>query len=231
MCVGPCEHHNLYSILLCISITCIAQNSHTQISKNIQSIGRVNIMEISDRISVIMDDIVTQRVDAIVNAANNSLLGGGGVDGAIHQAAGPELLEECRKLGGCPTGEAKITRGYNLPAKWVIHTVGPVWKGGMYDEDRMLYRAYRSSLELAQQYQIRSIAFPGISIGAYGFPIERAADIAVRSVWDFLTEVNTINEVILVCYNQRAFNIYSDALKNVINNIALDQKRSNGSSK
>lgn len=188
-------------------------------------------MEISDRISVIMDDIVTQRVDAIVNAANNSLLGGGGVDGAIHQAAGPELLEECRKLGGCPTGEAKITRGYNLPAKWVIHTVGPVWKGGMYDEDRMLYRAYRSSLELAQQYQIRSIAFPGISIGAYGFPIERAADIAVRSVWDFLTEVNTINEVILVCYNQRAFNIYSDALKNVINNIALDQKRSNGSSK
>ena len=101
----------------------------------------------------------------------------------------------------------------------------------MCDEDRMLYRAYRSSLELARQYQIRSIAFPGISIGAYGFPIERAADIAVRSVWDFLTEVNTINEVILVCYNQRAFNIYSDALKNVINNIALDQKRSNGSSK
>ncbi len=170
-------------------------------------------MEISERISVVMDDIVTQNVDAIVNAANNSLLGGGGVDGAIHRAAGPELLDECRKLGGCPTGEAKITRGYNLPAKWVIHTVGPVWKGGMHGEDKMLYRAYQSSLELAQQYEIQSVAFPGISIGAYAFPVERAARIAVRSVRDFLMDVDTINEVILVCYNQAAFDRYSAALK------------------
>jgi len=177
------------------------------------------MMEIDERISVIMDDIVTQQVDAIVNAANNSLLGGGGVDGAIHRAAGLGLLEECRKLGGCPTGEARITRGYNLPAKWVIHTVGPVWKGGMHGEDEMLYRAYQSSLELAQQYEIGSIAFPGISIGAYGFPVERAAGIAVRSVWDFLTETNTINEVILVCYNQTAFEMYSDALHNTASNI------------
>ncbi|MCC7576633.1 MAG: O-acetyl-ADP-ribose deacetylase [Methanomethylovorans sp.] len=176
-------------------------------------------MEIAERILVIMDDIVTQQVDAIVNAANNSLLGGGGVDGAIHQAAGPELLEECRKLGGCPTGEARITRGYNLPAKWVIHTVGPLWRGGMHGEDKMLCRAYRSSLKLAQQYKVRSIAFPGISIGAYGFPVERAAGIAVWSVWDFLTEVNTINEVILVCYNQTAFEMYSGALHNITDNI------------
>lgn len=177
------------------------------------------MVEISEKVSVIMDDIVTQHVDAIVNAANNSLLGGGGVDGAIHRAAGPGLLEECRKLGGCPTGEARITKGYNLPVKWVIHTVGPIWRGGMHGEDKMLYRAYQSSLELAQQYDIRSIAFPGISIGAYGFPVERAARIAVRSVRDFLMDVDTINEVILVCYNQAAFDRYSAALKDNLSNM------------
>ena len=177
------------------------------------------MMEIAERISVIMDDIVTQQVDAIVNAANNSLLGGGGVDGAIHRAAGPGLLEECRKLEGCPTGEARITRGYNLPAKWEIPTAGPAWRGGTHGEDKMLDRAYGSSLELAQQYEVRSIAFPGISIGAYGFPVERAAGIAVRSVWDFLTEVDTIYKVILVCYNQTAFETYSGALHNNTNNI------------
>ncbi len=176
-------------------------------------------MEIAERISVIMDDIVKQQVDAIVNAANNSLLGGGGVDGAIHRAAGPGLLEECRTLGVCPTGEARITRGYNLPAKWVIHTVGPIWRGGTHGEDKILYRAYQSSLELAHQYAIGYIAFPGISIGAYGFPVERAAGIAVRSVWDFLNEVETINKVILVCYNEIAFKMYSDALHNTVNNI------------
>jgi O-acetyl-ADP-ribose deacetylase (regulator of RNase III) len=171
--------------------------------------------EINERILIILDDIVTQQVDAIVNAANNSLLGGGGVDGAIHQAAGPGLLEECRKLGGCPTGEARITRGYNLPAKWVIHTVGPVWRGGMHGEDKMLYRAYQSSLELAQQHKIKSIAFPGISIGAYGFPVERASRIAVGAVRDFLKKEDTINKVILVCYNKNAFDMYSAALEDL----------------
>ncbi|MFA0821272.1 MAG: O-acetyl-ADP-ribose deacetylase [Methanomethylovorans sp.] len=171
--------------------------------------------EINERILIILDDIVTQQVDAIVNAANNSLLGGGGVDGAIHQAAGPGLLEECRKLGGCPTGEARITRGYNLPAKWVIHTVGPVWRGGTQGEDKMLYRAYQSSLELAQQHKIKSIAFPGISIGAYGFPVERASRIAVGAVRDFLKKEDTINKVILVCYNKNAFDMYSAALEDI----------------
>jgi len=177
------------------------------------------VVEISEKVLVIMDDIVTQHVDAIVNAANNSLLGGGGVDGAIHRAAGPGLLEECRKLGGCPTGEARITKGYNLPAKWVIHTVGPIWRGGMHGEDKMLYRAYQSSLELAQQYDISSIAFPGISIGAYGFPVERAAGIAVRAVLDFLMKADTINKVILVCYNKNAFDMYSAALKDNLSNM------------
>jgi len=171
--------------------------------------------EINERILIILDDIVTQQVDAIVNAANNSLLGGGGVDGAIHRAAGPGLLEECRKLGGCPTGEARITRGYNLPAKWVIHTVGPVWRGGMHGEDKMLYSAYQSSMELAQQNEIKSIAFPGISIGAYGFPVERASGIAVGAILDFLPKANTINKVILVCYNKNAFDMYSAALKDL----------------
>jgi O-acetyl-ADP-ribose deacetylase (regulator of RNase III) len=187
--------------------------------KRIQRKRSIKVTEVAERISVIMGDIVTQHVDAIVNAAKNSLLGGEGVDGAIHRAAGPKLLEECRKLGGCPTGEARITKGYSLPAKWVIHTVGPIWKGGMHGEDKMLYRAYQSSLELAHQYDIGSIAFPGISIGAYGFPVERAAGIAVRSVWDFLTEVKTINEVIMVCYNQTAFEMYSGALHNTANNV------------
>lgn len=171
--------------------------------------------KINERISVIIDDIVTQQVDAIVNAANNSLLGGGGVDGAIHRAAGPGLLEECRKLGGCPTGEARITTGYNLPAKWVIHTVGPVWRGGMHGEDKMLYRAYQSSLELAKQHKMKSIAFPGISIGAYGFPVERASRIAVGAVRDFLKKEDTINKVILVCYNKNAFDMYSAALEDL----------------
>jgi O-acetyl-ADP-ribose deacetylase (regulator of RNase III) len=168
--------------------------------------------KIAEKVTVIIGDIVVQTVDAIVNAANNSLLGGEGVDGAIHRAAGNELLEECRKLGGCPTGEARITKGYNLPAKWVIHTVGPIWRGGMYREDEMLYRAYQSSLELAQKYDIKSIAFPAISTGAYGYPIEKAAGIAVRSVLDFLRETDKINNVIMVCYNQTAFHTYSEAL-------------------
>src|SRR3954453_11127722 len=133
-------------------------------------------------IEVIEGDITRQDVDAIVNAANNSLVGGGGADGAIHRVASPRLLEECMTLGGCATGEAKITRGYDLPARWVIHTVGPIWRGGSYGEDEILGRCYRNCLVLAADYPITSIAFPSISTGAYGFPLERAARIAVSTV-------------------------------------------------
>src|SRR5213076_1996895 len=132
------------------------------------------------RIEAVQGDITTQAVDAIVNAANTTLLGGGGVDGAIHRGAGPELLEECRKLGGCATGQAKITKGYRLPAKWVIHTVGPVWHGGDRSEDELLASCYRSCFALAQQQGVRTMAFTSISTGAYGFPMDRAARIAVR---------------------------------------------------
>ncbi|WP_440952240.1 O-acetyl-ADP-ribose deacetylase [Methanococcoides sp. FTZ1] len=168
---------------------------------------------LSDRVVVIKGDIVELDVDAIVNAANNSLLGGGGVDGAIHSAAGPGLLEECRGLKGCPTGEAKITSGYRLPAKWVIHTVGPIWRGGTSGEDEMLARCYRNSLKLAVRNGVRSIAFPSISTGAYGFPVDRAAGIAVRGISDFLGKESSIEKVLLVCFNDRAFESYSRALE------------------
>ena len=133
-----------------------------------------------NRIEIIEGDITEQRVDAIVNAANTSLLGGGGVDGAIHRAAGPALREECRRLGGCERGEAKITRGYNLPARWVIHTVGPIWRDGKHGEDEVLARCYRSSFDFVEKHKIKTIAFPSISTGAYGFPLERAVRIALR---------------------------------------------------
>ncbi|MBN2487595.1 MAG: O-acetyl-ADP-ribose deacetylase [Methanosarcinaceae archaeon] len=165
------------------------------------------------KIEVVRDDIVKQEVDAIVNAANNSLLGGGGVDGAIHNAAGPGLLEECRKLNGCPTGEARITKGYKLPAKWVIHTVGPIWKGGTHGEDEKLVLCYRNSLALAEQYGIRTIAFPSISTGAYGFPVERASRIAVCEIKSFLERSTTIEKVILVCFNKKAYKCYSMAVE------------------
>ncbi len=169
-------------------------------------------MDISEIISVIMGDIVEQKVDAIVNAANNSLLGGGGVDGAIHSAAGPELLEECRTLGGCPTGEARITKGYKLPAKWIIHTVGPVWKGGHSGEEQLLADAYRNSLILAEEHDVKSIAFPGISIGAYAFPVDKASEIAV-SIIEYLNAGSSLKDVRLICFNEDAYHFYSNMLE------------------
>lgn len=161
-----------------------------------------------ERIEVVEGDITKLHVDAIVNAANNSLLGGGGVDGAIHRAAGPELLEECKKLGGCPTGEAKITKGYRLPAKWIIHTVGPIWQGGSNNEDELLAKCYRNSLKLAVKYGIKTIAFPAISTGAYGFPLERATKIAIREIKRFLETDSFIEKVILVCFNKSTYECY-----------------------
>lgn len=166
----------------------------------------------SERIRVIEGDITEQRVDAIVNAANTSLLGGGGVDGAIHDAAGPELLEECRTLGGCPTGEARITKGYNLPAKHVIHTVGPVWNGGKRGEDELLANCYRNSLALAAEYRLWTIAFPAISTGAYRFPIDRAARIAVREVATFLRQHPEITSVCFVCFGRDVRDVYHQRL-------------------
>ena len=167
---------------------------------------------IRTRIEVVEGDITKQRVDAIVNAANTTLLGGGGVDGAIHRAAGPELLEECRKLGGCPTGQARITQGHNLPAKWVIHTVGPVWRDGQHGEDDLLSSCYRSSLALAEQNGVRTIAFPSISTGAYGFPMDRAARIAVTEIKKFLERNNSVERVALVCFGKSAFEIHRNAV-------------------
>jgi O-acetyl-ADP-ribose deacetylase (regulator of RNase III) len=160
------------------------------------------------RVEVIQGDITIQAVDAIVNAANNSLLGGAGVDGAIHRAAGPGLLEECRKLGGCPTGSAKITGGYHLPARWVIHTVGPVWRGGDRNEDQLLASAYRSCLQLAQQSAIRSLAFPSISTGAYGFPIDRASRIAIKEISMHLEQNNLPEKVFIVCFDENTYRQY-----------------------
>lgn len=159
-------------------------------------------------IEVIQDDITKLHVDAIVNAANPSLLGGGGVDGAIHRAAGPDLLEECRKLNGCETGMAKITRGYQLPARFVIHTVGPVWHGGDQGEDKLLAACYRNSLRVAGEHGVRSIAFPSISTGAYGFPIRRAARIAMQTLADVLGKDQRIHRVTMVCHGADAFRIY-----------------------
>jgi O-acetyl-ADP-ribose deacetylase (regulator of RNase III) len=161
-----------------------------------------------EKVTVVKGDITQQPVDAIVNAANESLLGGGGVDGAIHRAAGPLLLEECRKLNGRSTGEAKLTQGYNLPAKWVIHTVGPVWRDGAHQEDRLLAQCYRNSLALAAQHSIRTIAFPAISTGAYGFPLDRATKIAVNEVKKFLTTSSSIEQITFVCFGGEAYRCY-----------------------
>jgi len=163
------------------------------------------------RLAVVAGDITRQPVDAIVNAANTTLLGGGGVDGAIHRAAGPELLAECRVLGGCPTGQAKITRGCKLPARWVIHTVGPVWHGGNHGEDELLASCYRSCFALVEKHGIKTVAFPSISTGAFGFPMDRAARIAVRETKDFLARNQSVEPVVLVCFGASALEIYQEA--------------------
>ena len=174
--------------------------------------GGENAAVLPGRIEVVAGDITKQAMDAIVNAANTSLLGGGGVDGAIHRAAGPELLEECRTLGGCATGQAKITKGYRLPAKWVIHTVGPVWRDGLHGEDDLLASCYRSCFALAEKRGLHTIAFPSISTGAYGFPMERAAHIAVRETRKFLEGNPAVNKVLLVCFGKRAYDIHASAV-------------------
>lgn len=165
-----------------------------------------------ERIEIIQGDITRQEVDAIVNAANTSLLGGGGVDGAIHRAAGPELLEETRRIGGCPTGEARVSKGYRLPAKWVIHTVGPVWRGGRSRERELLASCYKNSLKSAVDIGAKSIAFPSISTGAYGFPLEEATDIALSETMRFLASDNTIEKVVFVCFGDHAMKVYRNAL-------------------
>ena len=165
-----------------------------------------------DRIEIIVGDITQQKVDAIVNAANTTLLGGGGVDGAIHRAAGPRLLEECRTLNGCKTGEAKITKAYNLSAKFVIHTVGPIWNGGQQNEDELLRNCYKNSLELASDNQIRFIAFPAISTGVYRFPLERGANIAINEVKSFLERSDFIAKVIFCCFDEKTYQAYKKIL-------------------
>jgi O-acetyl-ADP-ribose deacetylase (regulator of RNase III) len=169
-----------------------------------------------ERLEIITGDITLLKVDAIVNAANNSLLGGGGVDGAIHRAAGPELVEECRLLNGCKTGEAKITKGYRLPAQWIIHTVGPVWQGGNNNEDILLAGCYRESLTLTEQYPIQTIAFPSISTGVYRFPVERAAQLALQEIANFLKRNVSIKKVIIVCFDAKTFQCYMEAFQEIL---------------
>jgi O-acetyl-ADP-ribose deacetylase (regulator of RNase III) len=170
-----------------------------------------SVVKMNPRFEILLGDITHQKVDAIVNAANETLLGGGGVDGSIHRAAGPALLEECRALRGCPTGSAKITKGYRLPAKWVIHTVGPIWRGGAQGEDGLLASCYQKSLELAVVTGIRSIAFPSISTGVYGFPVQRAAKIVSKEVGSFLAKNDFIEKAMMICFDSKTLQAYREA--------------------
>lgn len=167
------------------------------------------------KIELVKGDITKMEVDAIVNAANKTLLGGGGVDGAIHRAAGPELLEECRTLNGCETGKAKITRSYLLPAKYIIHTVGPVWHGGMDNEPQLLANCYKNSLQIALDKKLTTVAFPNISTGVYRFPKDMAADIAIRTANNFLNQNKKIKNVYFVCFDEDNYNIYKEKLINL----------------
>ena len=167
------------------------------------------------KIELAKGDITKMEVDAIVNAANKTLLGGGGVDGAIHRSAGPELLDECRALNGCETGEAKITRSYLLPAKYIIHTVGPVWHGGIDNEPKLLANCYQNSLQIALDKKLTTIAFPNISTGVYRFPKDRAADIAIRTVNNFLNQNKKIKNVYFVCFDEDNYEIYKEKLINL----------------
>jgi O-acetyl-ADP-ribose deacetylase (regulator of RNase III) len=170
---------------------------------------------LKERIGIIEGDITTMDVDAIVNAANTTLLGGGGVDGAIHRAAGPELLQETRQIGGCPTGEARVTKGYRLPARWVIHTVGPIWTGGNKDEDTLLGGCYRNSLRAALEIRASTVAFPSISTGAYRFPLQRAVRIALREIRSFLEADRSLQKVTVVCFGSQVYRAYQEALDEV----------------
>ena len=167
------------------------------------------------RVEIVEGDITKQQVDAIVNAANTSLLGGGGVDGAIHRAAGPELLEETRKIGGCPTGEARVSKGYKLPARWVIHTVGPIWKGGNKNEENLLANCYRNSFTAAKERGVKTLAFPSISTGAYGFPLERATEIALSETKAFLESDKTLQKVVFVCFGEKVLSTYRKVYEKV----------------
>ena len=166
-----------------------------------------------DRIEILEGDITKMEVDAIVNAANTSLLGGGGVDGAIHRAAGPELLAETRTQGGCPTGEARVTKGYKLPAQWVIHTVGPIWSGGKKDEDRLLANCYKNSFDTAVKIGAATLAFPSISTGAYRFPLERAINIALGETKSFLQADQSIKKAFFVCFGSEVYEAYQKAFR------------------
>jgi len=170
---------------------------------------------LKDRIEIVEADITKMEVDAIVNAANTSLLGGGGVDGAIHRAAGPELLAETRTIGGCPTGEARVSKGYRLPSKWVIHTVGPIWSGGNRDEDRLLAGCYKNSFKAAAKIGATTLAFPSISTGAYRFPLERAVNIALRETKSFLQADQSINKAFFVCFGSEVYEKYQAVVREV----------------